>query len=84
MVRLVDLWPVLLVLFGIELVLRGLTPPASGVRHLSLSGGAQHITLALGPPSGTVRVDVSGGASSVTIHRPTGGGDQHQRRVVSP
>jgi len=42
------------------------------VSDLSVSGGANNVTITLGPPSGTVSIDVSGGASSVTIHRPSG------------
>jgi hypothetical protein len=40
--------------------------------EVSVSGGANHVTLDLGKPTGTVSIDVSGGASTVSIRRPAG------------
>lgn len=40
------------------------------IKDVSVSGGANNLTLNLGRPAGTVSIDVRGGASSVTVHRP--------------
>lgn len=42
------------------------------VSRLSISGGAQQITLILPAASGIVPIEVNGGAATVTIHRPVG------------
>lgn len=42
------------------------------LKRLSLSGGADHTTVTLPRPSGTVEIAASGGAEHLTLHRPAG------------
>lgn len=45
---------------------------ALALGSLEVTGGASDVTVALPPPSGTVRVAFSGGASKLSLHRPKG------------
>ncbi len=42
------------------------------VSRIEVDGGASHVELTLGRPSGTVPITVNGGATNVVIHRPAG------------
>jgi hypothetical protein len=51
-----------------------LTADLSGLqlRLFQISGGASHVDLTLGRPTGTVRISMDGGTSDLSVHRPAG------------